>query len=262
MLSIPNWDRDFENAKSRTVANLSWVPLPNKFEGTFYSEMMAEDDGLVLLACWDIIIRLASKCHPRGTLVARNGRPHDSRSIAIISRADQKSIGRAIEYFVSIGRLVDDTDATAEAVEVSDDDNTRATPQCHQGSTEVAPESHQADTAPPPSEDERRLEQNRTEQKGIEEEEKKDKRQRASGASFPFSDSRSLLSFWGSESLEGDPSPEKEAKYLATCEALLDMATPQQIGEAMLEFFDGPLTRELGLTYFKAWFGNRVGVGA
>ncbi len=80
---INEWDKHFENNRTRVMDELRWVPVPNKHDGEGYKTIMAEPDGIIIYACWHLILQVASKCHPRGTLVRSDGTPHTARSIAI-----------------------------------------------------------------------------------------------------------------------------------------------------------------------------------
>ena len=106
-LRIKDWDRHFENAESRKRDRLAFVLIPNR-QGSFYCEMMLEEDGLELYAIWVQLLAVASCTKPksrRGELVMGNGRPHDARSLAMVLRIPQEKLERAIPFFLNSGRL-------------------------------------------------------------------------------------------------------------------------------------------------------------
>lgn len=96
--SIRNWNEFYENSRSRTVKDLSWVPVPNKHDGETFAGIMAAENGAEIYSAWILILQVASKCNPRGRLVKDNGTPHDARSLSIKTRAPEKWFSVALQY--------------------------------------------------------------------------------------------------------------------------------------------------------------------
>ncbi len=90
LYKIRDWAALFENNRSRTVANLSWVPIPNRHDGENFSMIMAHKNGAEIFAAWVLILQVASRCQPRGTLLRDNQKPHSPASLAIKTRAPEK----------------------------------------------------------------------------------------------------------------------------------------------------------------------------
>lgn len=103
-LQIKDWDEHFESAASRKLRKFTFAPVPIR-QGSFYVEMMAEDNGLELYACWCQILSIASTCKHRGVLVRGNGKPHTSRTLGMIARMDIAAMDRALGYLLSVGRV-------------------------------------------------------------------------------------------------------------------------------------------------------------
>lgn len=80
---IKDWDKHFENAASRKLDSLNWVPVPNKHDGEGFRTIITEKDGIIMYGCWHLILQVASKCQPRGSLVRSDGSPHTAKSISI-----------------------------------------------------------------------------------------------------------------------------------------------------------------------------------
>lgn len=95
---IKGWDDSFENNRTRQLKKLGWVPIPNDQSGDGYSTIMAEHDGVEIYGTWILLVQLASKGNPRGTLMRSNGKPHDIDSIARITRIPHKTLERAIPF--------------------------------------------------------------------------------------------------------------------------------------------------------------------
>lgn len=91
ILRVKNWDAVFENAASRKLVRLAWVPVPNKMDGEGYTSLVDHPNGAAHLGAWLAIMEIASKQEPRtarGTLPG--GPSHDlgmiCRSLGRISR--------------------------------------------------------------------------------------------------------------------------------------------------------------------------------
>jgi hypothetical protein len=150
---IKDWHVNFENNRTRELKVLTWVPMPNKHDGDGYTELLDHADGAAHYGVWAILVQIASKCDPRGTLlrdVRRNPAPacgdpapacgdpapacdggktvlteqakcqipHDFASLSRMSRIPQKVISAAIPRLLQIGWLeqvieIPQEDATA-----------------------------------------------------------------------------------------------------------------------------------------------------
>jgi len=106
-LIICNWNVHFENNRTRELKKLDWVPVPNRHDGDGFTELLDHKNGMAHYAAWHLILQVASKCDPRGTLL-RDGAggvriPHDAKSLARITRGDKKAFEEAIPRLISIG---------------------------------------------------------------------------------------------------------------------------------------------------------------
>ena len=136
---IRGWKQHFENNRTRVISHLSWVPVPNKHDGEGYKTIMSEPDGLEIYGCWHLILQVASKCNPRGTLVRADGTPHTAKSIAVkTSCVNAKAVQRALDFCASADVAWIDVVIKESASD------------CHQPDVDVTPSYH-------------RTEQNRTE---------------------------------------------------------------------------------------------------
>lgn len=97
---IRGWNNLYENNRTRELKYLTWVPIPNTHDGDGYTILVDREDGAAYLGAWIACLQVASKCHPRGTLI-RHGRsllrdsrtfpqeaaePHNSDSLSRITR--------------------------------------------------------------------------------------------------------------------------------------------------------------------------------
>lgn len=105
LYSITNWNNSFEINRTRELKKMTWVPLPNKMDGDGFTEIMAHDCGTVIFGIWVLMVELASKCDPRGTLLRDSAVPHDFQSLSRMTRAKEAQFLLAVPILVGIGWL-------------------------------------------------------------------------------------------------------------------------------------------------------------
>lgn len=154
MLIIADWNRVFENSRSRRVETLDWVRMPNRHDGHSYAVLLDHPDGLAHYGCWSLIVQVASKCHPRGTLVMKNGLPHDAKSLALTTRSNEKTMASAITRLLEIGWLI-----STNPVE------DKVTPECQASDTKVTGECHPSEFLENIDGQQRRVEKSREEKR-------------------------------------------------------------------------------------------------
>ncbi len=98
MYVVKDWDKYYENNRSRDIKAPQWVPIPNKHDGDGYTQLMEEDDSGALYGAWIAIVALASKCEKRGTLLRSDGTPHDAASISRITRINRVTTQKALDF--------------------------------------------------------------------------------------------------------------------------------------------------------------------
>lgn len=64
---IRDWEKHFEQDRSKQWKNIRWVPIPNK-QGAGYRKIMSQKNGLEIFSCWIALVQQASLCTPRGDL--------------------------------------------------------------------------------------------------------------------------------------------------------------------------------------------------
>jgi len=145
---VANWGECYENNRSRKVKELAWVPIPNKHDGERYSRLMLRKDASQIFAAWILILQVASRCQPRGSLLRSDGTPHDSDSLSVKTRAPRAWFDLALPVLVEMKWL------SSESVEQAS----------------LALDCHGPATVLPPSccrGDEERTEENRIEGNGF-----------------------------------------------------------------------------------------------
>jgi uncharacterized phage protein (TIGR02220 family) len=95
---IRDWQELYENNRSRTVKDLSWVAIPNRHDGENYTMIMSHKRGSEIFSAFILMVEVASKCRPRGTLIRDNGKPHNPISLSLKCRCPASWFEIAIEY--------------------------------------------------------------------------------------------------------------------------------------------------------------------
>lgn len=106
MYRINDWDKHYENSRSRQVKATHWVPIPNAFDGHMITDLI-EQGGDKCYAAFVATILVASRCNPRGTLILSSGKPHTSRSLHRITGISEKAFDQMFQLSVDIGLMSD-----------------------------------------------------------------------------------------------------------------------------------------------------------
>lgn len=102
---VKDWNTLFENAASRKLKGLGWVPIPNSHDSLAYCRMMSRKDGPEIFAAWILIVQLASRCSERGILASSDGRPYCPEEMAVKTRGPERIFTLALPYLCSAGWL-------------------------------------------------------------------------------------------------------------------------------------------------------------
>lgn len=103
---ILDWDRHYENSKSRERDVLTWCPVPNKQDGLGYGRLLSEPDGPALYGAFVAVVLVASKQRrPRHGHLTGNGRsdgaPYSADDLSVKTRIGRDVIARMLEITCS-----------------------------------------------------------------------------------------------------------------------------------------------------------------
>lgn len=130
--SITNWNNLYENSRSRQIKDIDWVPVPNRHDGEGFALVMMGKDAAEIYAAWHLILQVASRCHPRGTLVRDDGTALTPRSLAVKTRGKEAWFEKAFAFLSDpeIGWLTcSESTPLQQGVTV-------VSPECQEGSNE------------------------------------------------------------------------------------------------------------------------------
>ena len=96
--SIRNWNRHFENNRSRQIEALRWVPIPARHDGEKYMTLMDHPDAHKIFSAWVLMVQVAAQCDPRGKLLRFDGQPHTPASLSVRTRAPAEWFEIALPY--------------------------------------------------------------------------------------------------------------------------------------------------------------------
>lgn len=94
---INNWDGLYENNRTRELKSLTWVPFPNSHDTDGYTALLSRKRGEALLGAFVVIVQVASKCDPRGTLLRGPNLPHTAASLARMTRFSEETLSECLE---------------------------------------------------------------------------------------------------------------------------------------------------------------------
>jgi len=139
---VANWAEEYENNRTRKMKEMQWVPMRNRMDGDAYIELVTgHPEGGGHLAIWDVTVRVASRCHPRGTLLRVTGEPHTPESLAALTRLPVQWFREGLPRLVAIGWL--------EVEDIAPEGDTLTAPSCQSacqaGATLRAPCAHRSD---------------------------------------------------------------------------------------------------------------------
>lgn len=80
---IRDWTLLFENNQTKGLKSMPWVRVQTRHDGEGFRYVMAEPDGLTIYGAWLLIVQIAARCNPRGTLARSDGTPLTAHAMAI-----------------------------------------------------------------------------------------------------------------------------------------------------------------------------------
>lgn len=103
---IRDWEKHFENNRTREMDKMRWVPVPNKHDGEGFQRIMQEKDGIIIYGCWHLILQVASKMPVRGTLLREDRTPITADVLALKTGwRNPRDFTRALDFCSSTQML-------------------------------------------------------------------------------------------------------------------------------------------------------------
>jgi hypothetical protein len=100
---IVDWDKHYENNRTREMKHMAWVPMPNRQDNDGYTELLDHANGASHFGAWCALVEVASRCVTRGTLLRDSGKAHDSISLERITRIPVNVWNEVFPRLLSIG---------------------------------------------------------------------------------------------------------------------------------------------------------------
>jgi hypothetical protein len=99
-LRIRNWDKHYENNRTRELKHLEWVPVPNRMDTDNYAEFVDHPNAAAHYGAWVAIISIASRQEQRGIIPQHGaGIP---QSLARISRLPKQLFEEVIPRLLKL----------------------------------------------------------------------------------------------------------------------------------------------------------------
>ncbi len=142
MISITNWASEYENHRSRELANPRWVAMTNRLGHDDLLDLLETDDGLAHLGLFTLLVWMAQRSPERGKLLRSDGRPHTAATIARQLHMNLATVQQGISYLANdLGWISDDDPQSSRAIPAQ-------TPREPRGDVAQVPREHRADAAP------------------------------------------------------------------------------------------------------------------
>ncbi len=104
VLSVKDWEDNFENSATRKLKSLQWVPISNDLSSSGLIDILDDEkNGAEVVGIWLLLVEFASKCHRRGTFLDKNGKPYSVDKIAKTIRTPLKKVQAALKRLSEIG---------------------------------------------------------------------------------------------------------------------------------------------------------------
>lgn len=105
---VKDWDRNYENNKSREREDCSFVCVPNSHSGLGISRVLDEKDGATIYGIFNLIIGACSRQRkPREGWLTQDGHPTGTpwavADLSLMFRRPEKEIRRALDVLCSPG---------------------------------------------------------------------------------------------------------------------------------------------------------------
>lgn len=107
---IIDWDKKYENNRSRQLDHLSWCPVPNNLNDLKYRQLVKGKGGIALFGVWTALILIASThVTPRLGILSVTGRatdrPLSGNDIHLISGISTVRVEKSMRVFEKMGLI-------------------------------------------------------------------------------------------------------------------------------------------------------------
>jgi hypothetical protein len=100
---VRNWNTLHETNKSRRVGELEWYKDRFQIGTEEFSELMGMEDGIAFYGIYKVMLQMALRGHPRGTLLRFDGTPHTPESISRAVHLPTPMCARAVHALTLVG---------------------------------------------------------------------------------------------------------------------------------------------------------------
>ncbi len=106
MMRVRDWDRLYENNRSRDMKRTNWFPAPNDLSSDRYVGLVSHEEGAAHLGIWVAALMVASRAMPqRGLLAKDDGEPHNAESLALVTRLPEAVVEEALRRLLRLRLL-------------------------------------------------------------------------------------------------------------------------------------------------------------
>lgn len=119
---ITDWDKHYENSRSRGMKRLDWVPMPNHHDGGDYAKIAEHERGAEIFTAFVLCVEVASKMPVRGILADSNGHELTFRDLARKTRFPAAMFEFALPWLADKTKWIINTDVNPPTAPCQDAD--------------------------------------------------------------------------------------------------------------------------------------------
>jgi len=115
MYRVVDWEKHYENFETKKIKHgMRWVPMPTKHDGLNFRKLMEAKNGIAHFGAFVLMVEVAAKCEPRGTLQSADGVPLSPDDLRIKTGCPANVFKKALPVLISIGWIEDLQDTSGQ----------------------------------------------------------------------------------------------------------------------------------------------------
>ena len=99
---IRDWESLYETHETRKLKKMLWLSLPNNHDSLGFRKITMQKNCCEIFTVWILMLQMASRCNPRGTL-NRENLPLSPDDMGIITGIPADYFKNSIPFLISIG---------------------------------------------------------------------------------------------------------------------------------------------------------------
>ena len=102
-IQIVDWNKHYENNRTRELKKMQWVPMPIRHDGAGYRQLLDHPNGAAHFGAWCALVEVAASCDARGTLSRNHATPLSEADLSRMTGIPENIWKEVLPRLVSIG---------------------------------------------------------------------------------------------------------------------------------------------------------------